>query len=411
MPNPEDKNSKFSDFNSEEKSKAVESGELSKKPRASQDPKNPTVSQDSVDPSSKSRKAIAPWKIIAPILAILLLIGIVIWAQGRNRKTEDPTASNSSSSTSTFAVVISQEKKTATPSNKENEKLEQVLNAELKARRKSGNPKCTIECEFEWYMGWVSVEAMKNANVIIPKFDPTKTGYETVPDTLLDNFIPAPIDPNTGACKDKKDYLWYEAQKIEVPIVQTGLEDMFAKNEDGTLNYSQVVSKNFEDYADAGPIQQKLRSGAVHLAISPQPGNIGNAYISGHSSNNPDPKGNNKYNEVFKPIMDGALGKGGAKTGEKFIICDFKGRKLQFNIFEVKAYTDGSETNEMWKYFTDKRVVSLQASIRTPEDVAAKRGPSKRAIVRGELMMEESKKLNPATKITTPASTAASNKK
>ncbi len=387
MPNSEDKTNNFSDIKSESKTPKSETGELSKNPKP------------------KSEKTMAPWKIIVPILALLLIIGLVVLTQGK-KGDDKATLTNgkailpnsSSSSAPTFAVVISQEKKTANPSDKENEKLEQVLNAELKARRKSGNPKCTIECEFEWYMGWVSVEAMKNTNVIIPKFDPSKTGYENIPDTLLDNFIPAPIDPKNGPCKEKKDYLWYDAQKIEVPIIQTGLEDMFAKNEDGTLNYSQVVSKNFEDYADAGPIQQKLRNGAVHLAISPQPGNIGNAYISGHSSNNPDPNGNNRYNEIFKPIMDGAMGKGGAKTGEKFIICDFKGRKLQFNVFEVKAYTDGVETNEMWKYFTDKRVVSLQASIRTPEDIAARRGPSKRAIVRGELMMEESKKLNPTVK-------------
>lgn len=391
MPASEDRsNDTLSDIKSDTK---VENVTTSSTPELSKKPKSNFATTGTATPKT-AKKPIAPWKIILPILALLLLVGIVVWTQSNGSK--PAVTSNSSSSNSTFALVVSQEVKTAKPSDKQTEQLEQVLNAELKARRKSANPKCQIECEFEWFMGWVSVEAMKNAGVNIPKFDPSKTGYEKVPDTLLDNFIPAAEDPAKSACKDKKDYLWYEAQKIEVPIIQTGLEDMFAKNEDGTLNYSQVVSKNFEDYADAGPIQQKLRNGVVHLAISPQAGNIGNTYISGHSSNNPDPKGNNKYNEIFKAVEQGALGKGGAKVGETFTICDFKGRKLQFKVFEVKAYKE-YESNEMWKYYPDKRVVSLQASIRTAEDVAARRGPSQRAIVRGELMMDESKKLNNVT--------------
>ena len=307
---------------------------------------NPDLN-DQIEPEKPVKKPIAAWKIIAPIVAILLLLGIVIWTQGKNLEgAKSANSSSSSSNNSTFAITISQEKKSAKPSDKETEKLEQVLNAELKTRRKSANPKCSIECEFEWYMGWVSVEAMKSNNVNIPKFDPKDTGFDKIPDTLLDNLIPAPEDATKGACKDKKDYLWYDAQKFEVPIIQTALEDMFAKNDDGTLNYSQVVSKNFEDFADAGPIQKKLRGGVVHLAISPQPGNVGNAYISGHSSNNVDTKipENNKYNEIFKSVEQGALGKPGAKIGEKFIICDYKGRKLQFNVFEAKIYKE-YETN------------------------------------------------------------------
>ena len=359
------------------------------------------------------KKPIAAWKIITPIIAVLLLLGILIWSFRNGSGTEKLASNSSSSNNSTFAITISQEKKSAKPSDKQTEKLEQVLNAELKTRRKSANPKCSIECEFEWYMGWVSVEAMKSNNINIPTFDPKDTGFDKIPDTLLDNLIPVPEDSTKGACKDKKDYLWYDAQKIEVPIIQTALEDMFAKNDDGTLNYSQVISKNFEDYADAGPIQKKLRGGVVHLAISPQAGNIGNSYISGHSSNNVDTKTpeNNKYNEVFKSVEQGALGKGGAKIGEKFIICDYKGRKLQFNVFEAKIYKE-YETNEMWKNYTDKRVVTLQASHRTAEDIAARRGPSERAIIRGELMMEESKTLNKVgTNSTTAKSTANSVKK
>lgn len=367
---------------------------------------------DQNEPEKPVKKPIAAWKIIAPIIAVLLLLGVVVWSMKNGSGADKLSNNNSSSNNSTFAITISQEKKSAKPSDKETEKLEQVLNAELKTRRKSANPKCSIECEFEWYMGWVSVEAMKSNNINIPKFDPKDTGFDKIPETLLDNFIPAPEDATKGACKDKKDYLWYDAQKIEVPIIQTALEDMFAKNDDGTLNYSQVVSKNFEDYADAGPIQKKLRGGVVHLAISPQPGNIGNSYISGHSSNNVDTKNpeNNKYNEIFKSVEQGALGKGGAKTGEKFIICDYKGRKLQFNVFEAKIYKE-YETNEMWKNYTDKRIVTLQASHRTPEDIAARRGPSERAIIRGELMMEESKALNKVGISSTSKSTASSVKK
>ena len=355
----------------------------------------PSPSEESKTELTKnpnSTKKIPAWKLIAPVIAVLLLVGIVVWSQGSGNS-NPTTGQSSSSSNSEFAVVVSQEVKSAKPSDKETEKEEQILNAELKARRKSANPKCEIECEFEWYMGWVSVEAMKAAGVPIPKFDSTKTGFEQLPDTLLDNFIPAPADPAKGACKDKKDYLWYDAHDIETPIIQTGLEDIFAKNEDGTLNYSQIVQQNFQDYGGQGPLQSKLRNGVVHLAISPQPGNVGNSYISGHSSNDPDPNGNDKYNEIFKAVMNGALGKGGSKVGELITICDYKGRKLQFKVFEVKAYKE-YETNEMWKNYPDKRVVTLQASIRTPEDVKARRGPSERAFVSAELMMEESKELN-----------------
>lgn len=334
---------------------------------------------DKTDKAKKSNKTIL---LSIIIVAILALLGFLVFtSNGKNNNTKPKT----SSSSATSVEILPYSKASASLAPEPNLALSQQINSDLKRRYERGGE------AFEWYMGWVSVDAMKDGGAKIPK--PKKdAGSEPVPTNLLDTII-APADKiENSACKIKNKF-YYPEYKIEVPIVQTSFDDFFKMDKDGNIDYLTTVSEESQ--------QRKLRDGAIHVAFSPQPGEIGNSYISGHSSNDKGrsdddgtPNDDDRYNEIFKAVEKQA------KVGDTFQICDWKGRKLQFKVFEAKIINEYDDkgryigANEAWKYFPDKRVVSLQASVRTPADVAAGRGPSQRKIARGELQIEESKKLN-----------------
>ena len=108
----------------------------------------------------------------------------------------------------------------------------------------------------------------------------------------------------------------------------------------------------------------------VHLGDSVQPGEIGNSYIVGHSSNFRQVISN--YNYVFATLNR-------AKKGDEFIILDRNGKKLEFKVFE-SIMVDYTDVVMAYKDFGGKKVVTLQAG------VLENGKPIKRLLVRGELV-------------------------
>lgn len=196
-------------------------------------------------------------------------------------------------------------------------------------------------------------------------------------DRPLNSIIPKPINPRF------KGFLTYPEYNINVPLVFSRLQDLFETSSDGSLkrdsnNQFIPIVENKEELArgnyESVPVQRLLRDGVVHLAHSTQPGEIGNSYIVGHSSNFSSVQ--SPYNNVFKPIEKRS------KVGEEFIIYDKDGRELKFKVFEVLEIQE-DQTDIAYKDFGDRRVVTLQTSV-----LDANFQPTKRWLTRGELIIE-----------------------
>lgn len=175
--------------------------------------------------------------------------------------------------------------------------------------------------------------------------------------------LPIPFSDKTG----QPNTLEFPNLKIKSPILYSSLEDIFEKNKDGSINYQKPIRENLKNGPLSTPIQRLLTKGIVHLAFTPNPGEFGNSYIVGHSSNYPSVKSD--YNEIFKNL-------GNAKIGDEFIIYNSEGKGIVFKVFENLA-VDSDDTEIAYKDFKDKRVVTLQASILVNGQ------PLKRRLVRG----------------------------
>lgn len=164
-------------------------------------------------------------------------------------------------------------------------------------------------------------------------------------DNSLNSIIPAPNNPSPI-----RNVLVYDKYKIRVPIIYTTFADLFEKREDGSFDFTRPLDTDDTN----SPVQRKLEQGIVHLAYTPQPGEIGNSYIVGHSSNYSWV--DSPFNRVFAPINQQS------QPGETFVIFDRHGRELKFRVFEVLKIRD-DETALAYKNFPDRRVVTLQTSI------------------------------------------------
>jgi hypothetical protein len=206
---------------------------------------------------------------------------------------------------------------------------------------------------------------------------PVKTGSKDINTDIkqpksLDDVISRPADPKKV---EKRNLLEYPKYNITAPIQYANFEDLFDKNPDGTIKFeSDPGSKN--DPLDS-PVQQKLVKGIVHTAFSVMPGEVGNSYIVGHTSNFNTV--NSEYNTIFKPLESTS------QSGEEFFIWDNYGRKLKFVVFEAIAIKE-ADVATAYKNFGDKRVVTLQGSIL--ETVNGFLQPTKRWLTRGELVVE-----------------------
>ncbi len=163
------------------------------------------------------------------------------------------------------------------------------------------------------------------------------------------------------------NYLFYPRFGVSVPIVYSAKEDVF--NPDGSYKNTNALNSTFQD---------KLRYGIVHLYTTPLPGEIGNSYIVGHSSNYASVS--SQYNNIFKPLERAS------QAGDIFVIYDYQGRKLTFRVFEAFELTNVDSLQSMreaYKRFGDKRVVTLQTSIVKSPSVID------RWLTRGELIAIE----------------------
>ena len=126
--------------------------------------------------------------------------------------------------------------------------------------------------------------------------------------------------------QDKVDYLSIDSLGIQTPII-----------------YSQS--------SDEKSIQGELVNGVVHLANTALPGDAGNAYIVGHSSNYKNSPGS--YNTVFAPLPQ-------IKVGSQIIIT----RNLKHYTYVVYE-TRIVEPTELWVLSQEtggQKILTLQTS-------------------------------------------------
>jgi hypothetical protein len=299
------------------------------------------------------------YKYVIPgvLVLVLLLVGFFLF-KGNSKPTET-SKSTSSVATDLNSKPLESPKNTAKLSDKENDKLSQQMNSVLKVQRENSENKI----KYTWYQGWWDVNEKLACGIEMPKM-PADASTE-IPKDRIQDIIPVPAKP------EKKNMVIYPDYKVEVPLVYANLKDRFEVKADGTINFD----KTFSDDSVDSPMQKKLKGGVILEPQAPQPGEMGNAYISGHTSN---------YSFVDSAFK--------TKVGEKFYIYDCQGRKLAFTVFESKKISAG-DTDQAWKNYEDKRVATLQGSIlETRKD--GKLYPDSRWITRGELDVEESKKLN-----------------
>lgn len=233
-------------------------------------------------------------------------------------------------------------------------------------------------------MGFIYSDTLKSLNMKDPVklADPDKKlttedlkemGYPTAP--RLADLVAKPVKP------EQTNLLSFPAYKINAPLVYASFQDMFESDTNGLVDFNKPIQEDPKEIArgnyESVPVQKLLKNGIVHLPFSTYPGEIGNSYIIGHSSNFSAVKSD--YNTVFAPIEQKS------KVGDEFFIYDQDGRKLTFKVFEVKAVREDDIT-ESYKNYTDRRVVTLQASILERVDGILQ--PTKRWLTRGELVVE-----------------------
>ncbi len=192
----------------------------------------------------------------------------------------------------------------------------------------------------------------------------------------LDKLIPRPANARI------KSFIKYSAYpSVNAPIQWSELSDLYETNQDGSFKKTEsgqlIPIKEKQEDIDAGnylsvPIQRLLVEGVVHMGFTVDPGELGNSYIIGHTSNFSAVQ--SPYNYIFKPLERTS------KVGEEFIVFDKYGRELKFRVFEVLEI-DSDDTAIAYKRFEDRRVVTLQGSILVNGQ------PTKRWLTRGELVL------------------------
>lgn len=331
---------------------------------------------------NNSKKTLFKFAIPALLILILLAVGSFLFHPFGLFASK----SNSSAISSTKSGLDVDAKTKAAPENKvklsdkELEKKSQQFNSLLKQTRSAKGALSGKELEFNWYMGYWDAESKKACGIDTPTL-PKETGSAEIPKTLKD-LIPAPAK----AIDSKKNRIVYEKYKVDGPLVYPQVKDQFVANADGTIDFNKKIN----DPELANPsveslnaMQLKLLDGATLLPIAPNPGELGNAFIQGHSSNYPQLKSD--WNQIFTPFQEKSM------VGDSFAIYDCEGRKLIFKVFEAKEIADSAD--EAWRDYADKRVVTLQSCI-LKKRADGTIHPDTRWITRGELDLDATKKAN-----------------
>jgi len=206
-------------------------------------------------------------------------------------------------------------------------------------------------------------QAKLNPELSAPAEAPNPTNPETP--NQVSNKPSIPISDKTGV----SNTLDFPNLRIQSPLIYASLADIFQKNSDGSININSPILEDLRKGPLSTPVQRLLTKGIVHLPFSPNPGELGNSYIVGHSSNYASVKSD--YNYIFKDLNK-------AKIGDEFTIYNNSGQGMVFKVFEsvVVSYDD---VEQAYQDFETRRVVTLQAS------VLVNGKPLRRLLVRGEL--------------------------
>lgn len=207
------------------------------------------------------------------------------------------------------------------------------------------------------------------------------TSTEREKTITLNDIIPVPSNP------EKEGWIKYERFGINAPIVFATDKHLFNTDKNGNIDYTSPIIEDPNavrrgDYTST-PVLKLLLDGAVHLggAVSPQPGEYGNAYIVGHSANYSSVV--SPYNYIFTKLIDRS------DVGDTFYIYDQFGRKLKFRVFEAQLIRyDEAAVAYATERFKDRRVVTLQTC---KSEWVSGRGwiPNYRWLTRGELIDED----------------------
>ena len=254
---------------------------------------------------------------------------------------------------------------------------------ELVPRDKDGESitKLVSKLNNKFNMGFISSKNLKDLNIKSPlqitaNQESLAPKDEVLKIKTLDTVYPAP-----EKCEQRNNVVFESKQIIDAPIQYIDYGDMFYTNSDGSYDFNKLPDyENHPIYGDINsPSQKKLELGIIHMtAISPLPGEIGNSYFAGHSSNWSHIKSN--YNQVFKPLLDEIF------NGSVFTIYDYKCRKLNFRVFE-STIIESEDVQEAYKSFGgERRVATLQTSVVSYRPAGGWQ-VYQRKLVRGELIL------------------------
>ncbi len=234
-------------------------------------------------------------------------------------------------------------------------------------------------------MGFIYTDTIVDLGIPIPL--EVESQYKVIPKSTLElydypdsprlaDLIKVPENP------EKTNWLSFPDYSVEAPIIYASFQDMFETDENNLVDFSKPIIEDREEVNrgnyESVPVQRLLRNGIVHLPYSPYPGELGNSYIIGHSSNFSQVQSD--YNFVFKSLVKQT------KDGDIFYIYDKDGRKLKFKVFEsLEIFEDEIEVS--YKNYPDKRVVTLQGSILVTQPDGSVQ-PTKRWLTKGELILD-----------------------
>jgi hypothetical protein len=329
-----------------------------------------------------SRKEIAILLVIVTLssmagLAIAYGVQQVFWNQKNQFATKEP-AKTASVMISSLSKIASSSSAISTSSSRP--KIQDKYGRKVTSiLQKSG-----VNAGFVWETDIADMQQTIPFNHDFPAELEDKAPKQPKP---LDEVIPAPKDcpdsPPSESISQKKNWLQYPKYNIEAPIINGSFQDFYTSDpKTGEINIDRPIEEDKNSIArgnyESVPVQRMLKNGIVRLPITPAPGQVGNSYIIGHTSNFPQVISN--YNTIFKPIERTS------KVGEEFFVWDHKCRKMKFVVFESLAIRE-EDVDTAYKNFGDRRVVTLQGSIL--ELVKGYLEPTKRWLTRGELVVEK----------------------
>ena len=240
-----------------------------------------------------------------------------------------------------------------------------------------------IKKQFTTDMGFPHRDAVEATEGSYPFSQDQELPYDAIVSTLqIENRVTERVADIEGIENTDTTYkLEYPRLEIEAPVKYAKYDQFFKTLSDGSLDLRNQIVENREDVFNGKPltvpIQQLLTEGVVRIPISAFPGEVGNSYIIGHSSNITTVKSD--YNFVFQNLQN-------AQDGDIFYVYDHNGLKLPFKVFDITVIEE-TDVLTAYKPFEDKRVVTLQGSVL--ETINGRRLPTKRILVRGELSVND----------------------